>query len=511
MSVVWRGYDELLGREVAVKVLSPERAEDQSLRNHIRHEAMACAKVSHPNVVSVHDYGEVTDANGNATPYVVMDLLTGASLAERLAAGPLPWRDALTICAEVAAAVAAAHELGVVHRDVTPANVLLSPTGAKLVDFGISTMLGERESNQVVLGTAAYLSPERLTGGPAVPATDVYALGVLLYQSLTGGLPWSARTAAQMLVEHRDVAPAPLPSIAGLPPEIAELYVRCLDKRPDRRPGSTEVATRLARAIGLRVAVMTQLDAVQPTTAECVPPTNAGPVGPTTEQRAQPASAGRAQRTIASPAQRTIASPAQRTIAGSAQPSGEPAARPEEPKAVTKILLSPTAPMGRTVPVRRLLPAGAIAMLVAALLGVAVGAVTWRGEATDGARTVVAPQPSRSPTASTGPLSCSVQYRLASVWEVGFTADITVSHTGDSQVSGWVLAFELPSSQRVVQGWNGSFSQTGAQVSVRDAGYNAQLTPERPVSLGFTGSYRDRHPAPTRFALNGVRCVSSVR
>ena len=113
-----------------------------------------------------------------------MELIDGQSLAQRLAAGPLPWRSATRIAAQVAAALAAAHAHGIVHRDVTPANVMLSRTGVKVVDFGIAAAAGERDRE--VLGTPAYLAPEQRAGGPAQPATDVYALGLLLYHCVTG-------------------------------------------------------------------------------------------------------------------------------------------------------------------------------------------------------------------------------------------------------------------------------------------------------------------------------------
>jgi serine/threonine-protein kinase len=129
MSVVWRAYDEVLGRAVAVKVLAPSFAADAVSRERIRAEAQAAAVLSHPNITSVYDYGEQVQPDGTRVPYVVMELVHGPTLSRRLASGPLPWRTALRISAQVAAALAAAHARGLVHRDVKPANVMLTVNG----------------------------------------------------------------------------------------------------------------------------------------------------------------------------------------------------------------------------------------------------------------------------------------------------------------------------------------------------------------------------------------------
>jgi serine/threonine protein kinase len=139
MSVVWRAHDGVLGRDVAVKLLSGRYATDPGSRARIRVEARAAAALAHPNVAQVHDFGETAE-DGRRTPYVVMELVPGPTLQDRVAEGPLPPADVLRICADVAAGLAAAHADGLVHRDVKPANVILAPTGAKLVDFGIAAL-----------------------------------------------------------------------------------------------------------------------------------------------------------------------------------------------------------------------------------------------------------------------------------------------------------------------------------------------------------------------------------
>jgi serine/threonine-protein kinase len=214
MSVVWRAYDEVLGRQVAVKVLAAEFAADADFRARLRQEARAVARMSHPHVTNVYDYGET----GDGLPFVVMELVEGESLAHRLDRGRLHWPAVVEIGAQIAAALATAHERGLVHQDIKPANVMLCATGAKLVDFGISAIAGTQRLE--VLGTPGYLAPEQRAGEPATPATDVYALGLLLSRSL----------------DERQ----------GVPPGLHELIAECVREDPASRPPSFRVAERLA-------------------------------------------------------------------------------------------------------------------------------------------------------------------------------------------------------------------------------------------------------------------------
>ena len=249
MSVVWRGFDEVLGRQVAVKVLPPSTSADPSFRRRLRAEAQAAARLSHPNITNVYDYGEATTVDGEPVPYVVMELVDGESLAAVLArVRRLPWPAAVRICSEVSAALAAAHSRGIVHRDVTPANVMLTSTGAKVVDFGISALIGENDIDPdgSLLGTPAYLAPERLEGGQVSPATDVYAVGLLIYRTLIGQLPWDVGTTTALLRAHQYTEPEPLPPVEGLPAAVSALVERCLEKRPDDRPSSADLAHVLA-------------------------------------------------------------------------------------------------------------------------------------------------------------------------------------------------------------------------------------------------------------------------
>ena len=216
-------------------------------------EAQATASVAHPNVASVFDYGEWALPDGSTVPYVVMELLAGPTLAQCLDAGPLETQAALRIATEVAAGLAAAHNVGLVHRDVKPSNVVLSPTGAKLVDFGIAAVAGEPDGVDAdghVMGTLPYLPPERLRPGVAVPAADIYGWGVLLGQMLTGRPPWSAdATPAQRagLIQRGE----PLPAV---PVEVDLVFRRCLEPDPSRRPTAHEVAAVVSAAAGIQLA-----------------------------------------------------------------------------------------------------------------------------------------------------------------------------------------------------------------------------------------------------------------
>lgn len=249
-SVVWRARDEVLGRAVAVKLLASARAGDPALSRRLRAEAQAAARLHHPNVVMVYDFGQVRHPDRPPAPYVVLELVDGHALSDVLKRGRLPWRDAVRVCAQVAAALAAAHHCGLVHRDVKPNNVMLTGGRAKLVDFGISATIGETDAGPdgKLLGTPAYLAPERLETGPVRTACDVYGLGLLLYQALTGTLPWRGEGVTDLLAAHQHRPPAPLPALPGLPPEVAELCLRCLAKRPAERPSAAEAARVLVAA-----------------------------------------------------------------------------------------------------------------------------------------------------------------------------------------------------------------------------------------------------------------------
>ncbi|MEV4713051.1 protein kinase [Micromonospora sp. NPDC049374] len=247
MSVIWRAHDEVLDRVVALKVLAPSLAADARFRDMVREEARAAAQLVHPNVTSVHDYGETVSPDGAITSFVVMELLAGEELEFRLTEGPLPWPQAVEIGAQVADALAAAHRLGIVHRDITTANVMMTQVGAKVLDFGIATRIGAPDDDEdgATFGTPAYVAPERLDGAPAQPATDVYSLGVLLHETLTGRVPYPADTWDELSVALAERPPPSLAGVPGLPATVAEICLRCLSRDPADRPTARQVATVL--------------------------------------------------------------------------------------------------------------------------------------------------------------------------------------------------------------------------------------------------------------------------
>ena len=257
-SEVWRGHDEMLDRPVAVKVMRPGAgdgpvAEDDDAAE-VRAEARAAAALIHPNIAGVYDFG-ADRAEGTTVRYIVQELAEGDTLAGHLRAGPLDWRIGVRVCAEVSAALAAAHLRGLVHRDIKPANVILTPYGAKVLDFGIASMAGRRDSIEdgTIVGTPAFMAPERYDGAPSEPPTDMYALGVLLHLCLAGRLPWPVVTEPGIAPPKPGGPPETLPPIDGLPDDVVDVRTACLDPDPARRPSSFVAALLLSEAVGTSV------------------------------------------------------------------------------------------------------------------------------------------------------------------------------------------------------------------------------------------------------------------
>lgn len=240
---VWRALDERTGRPVAVKRLHPHLAGDEHARERLRREATAMGAVEHPNVVPVRDV--VVDADG---PAIIMDYIEGRSLAERLADdGTITEPEALRIATEVADGLAAAHGHGLVHRDVKPANILLGADGrARITDFGIAAEIDDVSTaltaQDGVVGTLRYLAPERLAGEPAVPATDVWGLGAVLYEMLAGAVPYPATTVLERAESALQVPVRP----TGLGAATWAVIERALASDPrDRYPEAGAMATDL--------------------------------------------------------------------------------------------------------------------------------------------------------------------------------------------------------------------------------------------------------------------------
>ena len=249
MGRVWRAHDRRLDRTVALKLLRSEYTDDAVSLARFRAEAQVSARLVHRNIAALHDYGEVAGPDGELTAYLVMELVEGESLATRLAREPRPPVElVLDVVDQTAAALAAAHAAGVVHRDVKPGNVLLGTDGVvRITDFGIawtSTSAPLTRTGQVV-GTACYLSPEQAEGHQATPASDVYGLGLVAYECLAGRRAFDGDNPVQIALRQIRELPAPLPD--DVPEGLRRLVDRALVKDPaERFPDGAAVRAAVA-------------------------------------------------------------------------------------------------------------------------------------------------------------------------------------------------------------------------------------------------------------------------
>ena len=245
MGEVWRAHDATLDRDVAVKVLRPDGSDDAAFVERFHAEARHSGGLSHPNIGTVHDFGD-----DSGTAYLVMELLEGEPLSTIIRErAPLPQEEVRDILVQTARALQAAHEAGVVHRDVKPANIVVNADGyAKLTDFGIARALNEAPMTQTgeVLGTPHYLSPEQAQGEPAGPLSDVYALAVVGYEMLTGRRPFSGDTMVTTALAHVSQPAPQLSDEIGEP--LRTTVMAALAKDPAKRPPS---AAEFAEALSL--------------------------------------------------------------------------------------------------------------------------------------------------------------------------------------------------------------------------------------------------------------------
>ncbi|MCT2584078.1 serine/threonine protein kinase [Actinophytocola sp. S1-96] len=283
MSSVYRGLDTRLDRRVAIKVMDERFAADRSFVDRFEREARSAAKVHHPNVVAVHDQGVDRGAGGDLV-YLVMELVDGGTLRDLVSArGALDVPLALAILEPVLSALAAAHRVGLVHRDVKPENVLIGHSGehgtmVKVGDFGLVRAVSSAgtTSANVILGTVAYLSPEQVTTGNATARGDVYSAGILLYEMLTGVTPYTGDNPLSVAYRHvNDDVPPPSRTVPGLPPALDELVVRATRRDPVARPADgaaflaelTHLRTQLGvPAVGIPVPEPTLADRTVPVT-----------------------------------------------------------------------------------------------------------------------------------------------------------------------------------------------------------------------------------------------------
>src|SRR5215469_9106367 len=249
MGEVYRARDARLGREVAIKILPASFAQDADCLRRFEQEARAVAALNHPNILAIHDMG-----NTGVTHYLVTELLEGESVHARLCVGLLPLREALGIAIQAARGVAAAHDKGIVHRDLKPANLFITEDGrVKILDFGLAKLAGTTDTNQSeshtltqaevagteagrVLGTVVYMSPEQVRGKPADTRSDIFALGTILYEMLSGKRAFQKDSAADTMAAILNEDPAEL-SREGtkIPPAVDRIVRHCLEKNPAER------------------------------------------------------------------------------------------------------------------------------------------------------------------------------------------------------------------------------------------------------------------------------------
>ncbi|MEA2360583.1 MAG: eukaryotic-like serine/threonine-protein kinase, partial [Solirubrobacteraceae bacterium] len=256
MSTVYRAFDTLLERQVAIKLMHREIASDSDQLERFRREARAVALLNHPHVVGVIDAGDDKDPL-SPMPYIVFEYVEGETLKDRIRRhGRLPVGEAVAYGIEIARALGAAHDRRIVHRDVKPQNVLIDEEGtAKITDFGIARSLAEEglTADGRVLGTTDYVSPEQALGQDVGPQSDIYSLGIVLFEMLTGDKPYDGETALQVAYRHvHDDVPPPSSVVPGLPAELDALVVRATSRDPEKRPADAKrfraevVAARLA-------------------------------------------------------------------------------------------------------------------------------------------------------------------------------------------------------------------------------------------------------------------------
>ncbi|HEY0005759.1 MAG TPA: serine/threonine-protein kinase [Pyrinomonadaceae bacterium] len=267
MGTVYRATHLLIDRPVAIKVLNPRLVEDEEAKVRFRREAKAAGRLRHANAVAVTDFGQTSDGY----VYIVMELLEGKTLRDVLAReAPLDVARAVFIMLQTSAAVAAAHESGIIHRDLKPANIFIThrphaPAIVKVLDFGIAKLAADAIDDEdpqtltqvgVMIGTPRYMSPEQCDGVKLTPASDVYSLGVILYEMLTGATPFNGTTPLAIALKHSTEPPRPPRQlIPTLPPALEEIVMQALQKRPEERPTDAGAFRRELYDVALRLGL----------------------------------------------------------------------------------------------------------------------------------------------------------------------------------------------------------------------------------------------------------------
>jgi hypothetical protein len=509
MSVVWHGRDEVLARSVAIKVMKAEPGPDHAFTERVRREATALARLSHRHIAIVYDYG-VSELGPVPAPYLVMELVDGETLGSVLRRGPIGWPTAVAIAGQVAAALSAAHAAGVVHCDVTPGNVMLCAEGVKMIDFGIASTAGDY-ADGVVFGTPSYLAPERRYGGRAIPASDVYGVGLLLYEMLAARLPWPDGSAAEIMAAHRTVPPEPLPDVPGLPDAVGRLAMDCLEVDPMARPKSRDLSvclTGISRSADPRLRrTITEVGKPEGvgTTANASPRDPSAMAGASAKMRSRPSGRQRRMTLIVPHGMTSVPDPGLAT-----QPIDE---KPDWRVRVRRPFFA--------------LPSLLLVVLAVGLgwtvLGTSGGGAAARGATAGTAEpglvavtpspvpnVIVGIDPTTRSASSSGAAAgerCRVSYEIVTRWVAGFTAQMTVTNAGDLPLAGWRLHFRLADGEQLGSGWNASFEQHGSDVTVQDVSYNHVVPPGGAVTLGFVAVRHGGTAAqPATFTLGDAAC-----
>ncbi len=246
MAVVYKAKDKLLNRFVAVKILKPEFTKDAKFIESFRKESHAAASLNHPNIVSVYDVGREGNIN-----YIVMELIEGTTLSEMIYnSAPMPYKQVVNLASQIAAGLAVAHKRGIVHRDVKPHNIMVTEEGvAKLTDFGIAKAVTSAtvttSTSDNIMGSVHYFSPEQARGGFVDEKSDIYSLGIVMYEMLTGKIPFDGENPVSVALMHiNNEMPSPSDLIAGIPPRLEYIVTKATSKQPNDRFESVEEMTK---------------------------------------------------------------------------------------------------------------------------------------------------------------------------------------------------------------------------------------------------------------------------
>lgn len=440
MGAVWRARDERLDRVVALKLVvvrgvSPDDASEREAVGRARREGRITARLQHPNAISVHD---VVEHDGR--PCLVMEYLPSKSLSEVVEThGVLQPTEVATIGFQIASALAAAHELGIVHRDVKPDNVLLADDGtAKITDFGIARAPddGAVTAAGILAGTPAYLAPEVATGSETSPRSDVFSLGSTLYAAFEGKPPYGMDQNTIALLHQVAYGEITPPTRGGA---VADLLVEMLRRDPAARPTMAEVADRFEKVLA----------GSSPLPASPLPP--------------------------------NAAQPGTRQMA----------ALPEQRRGST---------VGRWLGLGLPVTAAVIAvgLVVAHQFGVHPQAFPAPSTTTS-SPVAAAPPPTTTSSGAADPVSvsggCEARYDVMNSWSTGYQAAVTITNLTGGQLTGWQVSWRLPGGQHVTSLWNGTFSQQGAVLVVRNATWNAVLAANTSTSFGLVAGTPGTSPA----------------